>query len=89
MSDLRSQFEAAAEEVQQLPKRPSNANLLQIYALYKQATVGDVVGNRPGMADFVNRSKYDAWAKLQGISQEKAMQDYVDLVEQLKASGGR
>ena len=84
MSDLKAQFEAAAQEAQSLPKRPNNENLLKLYAFYKQATVGDVTGKRPGFADLVGRAKYDAWAERKGLSQDEAMQAYVNLVETLK-----
>lgn len=85
MSDLQTQFESAAEAVQQLPERPSNEDLLRLYALYKQATLGDVEGKRPGMMDFRGRAKYDAWAELEGMETEAAMQQYIDLVDELKA----
>lgn len=85
MSDLKATFERAAQEVQQLPKRPDNDALLKLYALYKQATAGDVSGDRPGILDMQGRLKYDAWAKLKGTGAEQAMQDYVALVEKLKA----
>jgi diazepam-binding inhibitor (GABA receptor modulator, acyl-CoA-binding protein) len=84
MSDLQAQFEAAANAAQGLAKRPDNDTLLQLYALYKQATVGDATGGRPGFTDFVGRAKYDAWAKLKGTSKDTAMQHYVALVETLK-----
>ena len=84
MSDLRAQFDAAAQAAQNLPSRPDNNTLLQIYALYKQATVGDVTGSRPGFTDFVARAKYDAWAKIKGTAKDQAMRDYIDLVERLK-----
>jgi acyl-CoA-binding protein len=84
MADLKTQFETAAEESKNLPTRPDNPTLLQLYALYKQATVGDVDGKRPGMTDFVGRAKWDAWEKLKGQSKEEAMQGYVDLVNKLK-----
>ena len=84
MSDLRTQFETAAKEAQSLPKRPDNDTLLKLYALYKQATAGDVSGGRPGFTDFVGRAKYDAWAGLKGTGKEQAMRDYVALVESLK-----
>ena len=84
MSDLRTQFETAAKEAQSLPKRPDNDTLLKLYALYKQATAGDVAGGRPGFTDFVGRAKYDAWAALKGSAKEQAMRDYVALVESLK-----
>ncbi|MCS6843737.1 MAG: acyl-CoA-binding protein [Caldilineales bacterium] len=88
MSDLKAQFETAAKEVQQLSKRPDDQTLLKLYALYKQATVGDVQGSRPGFMDMAGRFKYDAWAKLKGMSSEDAMRSYVDLVAQLKAKYG-
>ena len=85
MSDLQSRFETAAGEVQQLPAKPDNADLLRLYALFKQGSSGDVTGDRPGMMDFVGRAKYDAWAGLKGMSEDEAKQSYVDLVESLKA----
>jgi diazepam-binding inhibitor (GABA receptor modulating acyl-CoA-binding protein) len=85
MSDLQAQFEAAAKAAQSLAKRPDNDTLLQLYALYKQATVGNAIGARPGFTDFVGRAKYDAWAKLKGTSKDTAMQSYIALVETLKS----
>lgn len=84
MSDLKSQFEAAAEAAKKLPRRPDNQTLLQLYALYKQASAGDVSGGRPGMFDMVGQAKYDAWARLKGTTPDAAMQQYVDLVASLK-----
>ena len=84
MSDIQIQFEQAAQEAQQLPKRPDNQTLLQLYAYYKQATVGDVRGKRPGFTNMVGQAKYDAWKKVKGLPQEQAMQAYIDLVERLK-----
>ncbi|MCA9991379.1 MAG: acyl-CoA-binding protein [Ardenticatenaceae bacterium] len=85
MSDLKSQFETAAADAQKLSKRPDNNTMLQLYALYKQATAGNVTGSRPGFTDPVGRAKYDAWAKMRGKSPDWAMQEYVKLVERLKA----
>jgi diazepam-binding inhibitor (GABA receptor modulator, acyl-CoA-binding protein) len=84
MSDLRAEFEAAAEAAKGLARKPDNATLLQLYALYKQATAGDTGGARPGGFDFVGQAKYDAWAKLRGTAPEAAMQQYVDLVASLR-----
>ena len=87
MSDLKARFEQAAQEVQQLPKRPENDALLKLYALYKQGTAGDVSGSRPGILDMMGRMKYDAWAKLKGTSGDEAMTQYIALVDDLKAAG--
>lgn len=85
MSDVDTAFATALADVEQLAERPGNDDLLKLYALYKQATVGDVDGKRPGMMDFVKRAKYDAWAMLEGTPQDEAKQTYVDTVEGLKA----
>lgn len=86
MADLKAQFEQAALDVQKLPKKPDDKTMLSLYAFYKQATLGDVTGSRPGGFDIVGKSKYDAWAKLKGTSQEMAMQAYVELVKRLQAA---
>lgn len=87
MADLKKQFEAAGKDAQKLPSRPSDEDMLRLYALYKQATAGDVAGERPGAFDFVNRAKYDAWARMKGTDTDKAMKSYVDLVARLKKLG--
>lgn len=84
MADLQAQFEAAAEASKTLPTRPDNPTLLQLYALFKQATTGDVDTKRPGMTDFVGRAKWDAWEKLKGQTKDEAMQGYIDLVNRLR-----
>ncbi len=84
MADLKAQFELAVTDSQSLPDKPDNMTLLNIYALYKQATVGDAQGSRPGFTDMVGRAKWDAWDALKGKSHAQAMQEYVDLIESLK-----
>ena len=77
-------FETAQREVQGLPRKPSNDELLELYALFKQGTVGDVSGKRPGAFDFKGRAKYDAWSKVAGKPSAQAKTDYVALVAKLK-----
>jgi diazepam-binding inhibitor (GABA receptor modulating acyl-CoA-binding protein) len=84
MADLKAAFEQAVANSKTLPEKPDNQTLLKIYALYKQATAGDVEGKRPGFADMVGRAKYDAWAAIKGTDGAAAMQEYVDLIESLK-----
>ena len=81
---LQEQFDQALADSKNLPERPDNMTLLKIYALYKQASAGDVEGKRPGFTDMVGRAKFDAWDGLKGTSKEDAMQQYVDLIEELK-----
>ena len=83
MADLKQQFEAAAAAVLKAKKDPGNEAKLKLYAHYKHATEGDVKGDKPGFTDFVNRAKYEAWAKLKGMPADEAMKAYVKLVERV------
>ncbi|KAM4608906.1 acyl-CoA-binding protein [Polymixia lowei] len=84
MTDLKDTFDTAANEVKQLKSKPEDAEMLKIYALFKQSTVGDINTVRPGMLDFTGKAKWDAWEKEKGKSQEDAMNEYIKLVEELK-----
>ena len=84
MSDLKATFEKAVADSKTLAERPDNTTLLKLYALYKQATSGDVEGKRPGFTDMVGRAKWDAWNELKGAASEDAMTQYVALIEELK-----
>ncbi|MCA9669643.1 MAG: acyl-CoA-binding protein [Myxococcales bacterium] len=83
MSEIQEKFNNAQQRVKTLPKTPDNNTLLELYALYKQGTTGDVSGKRPGMLDIKGRAKYDAWAGRKGMSREDAMSAYVALVDRL------
>ncbi|MDE2297236.1 MAG: acyl-CoA-binding protein [Burkholderiales bacterium] len=84
MADLKAQFEQAVKDSKNLPDKPDNMTLLKIYALYKQASSGDVADKRPGFSDMIGRAKWDAWNAAKGKSTDEAMQEYVDLIESLK-----
>jgi acyl-CoA-binding protein len=83
MSTENELFESAALAVKSLPQRPDDNTMLQLYALYKQGSSGDVSGSKPGFFDFVGVAKYEAWEKLQGTSQEEAQAAYIELVRKL------
>lgn len=85
MSDLAAKFEDAQARVKKLTKTPSNDDLLELYALYKQATSGDVSGSRPGMLDPKGRAKFDAWSKKKGLGKDEAMTKYVAFADALAA----
>lgn len=86
MNKTSSRFEQAGMAAKSLPQRPDNDTLLQLYALFKQGSTGDVKGDKPGFFDFVAVAKYEAWEKLKGLSQEDAMNQYVELVIKLGGS---
>ncbi len=80
---LSDDFAAAQVRIKQLSKTPDASELLELYALFKQGTLGDVSGERPGMLDFKGRAKYDAWAGKRGGTKDSAMHGYIALVEKL------
>lgn len=80
---LDETFADAQARIKTLTRRPDNMELLELYALFKQGSAGDVTGKRPGMMDFKGRAKYDAWAGKKGKGREQAKEAYVALVERL------
>ena len=83
MAELQAAFESAVANSKSLSERPDNATLLKLYALYKQASTGDVSEKKPGFGDMIGRAKWDAWSGLKGTAQDEAMQQYVDLIASL------
>ena len=82
-SKIKAEFDNAVKQANNLPNQPPEV-LLEMYGLYKQATLGDVTGKKPGRINLKARYKYEAWASRKGMSQENAMQTYVDLIHKLK-----
>ncbi|XP_077382307.1 acyl-CoA-binding protein-like isoform X3 [Festucalex cinctus] len=78
-----AEFEKAAEDVKNLKTRPSDQELLDLYGLYKQANVGDINTNRPGMLDMKGKAKWDAWNSRKGMSKEAAVSAYIALTKEL------
>ncbi|PSC75802.1 acyl-binding [Micractinium conductrix] len=82
---LKEDFDRAAEEAKTLPDNTTDQDKLDLYGLFKQASVGDVNTPKPGLLDFKGKAKWGAWEKQKGKSQEAAMQEYIELVASLKA----
>lgn len=86
MSNLDTEFAAAFDESNRLPKKPGQLDLLKLYAYYKQGSVGDVQGEQPSMLQLTARLKYDTWAGLKGMTKTTAQQTYIELVKSLQQS---
>lgn len=84
--ELKTSFNQSQEKVKSLTSRPSNEELLSLYAYYKQSVDGDITGKRPGMIKIKDRAKFDAWSAIKGTSQENAMKEYISIVEKLKST---
>ncbi|CAN8313874.1 unnamed protein product [Cochlearia groenlandica] len=80
---LKEEFEEHAEKVKKLTTSPSNEDLLILYGLYKQATIGPVTTSRPGMFNMKERAKWDAWKAVEAKSTDDAMSDYITKAKQL------
>ena len=85
MTDLEKSFQAAQSAARKLKNKPDNETLLELYSYFKQATEGDVSGDRPGAFDFVARAKFDAWQARKGVKKDAAMRGYIKLVEHLQS----
>ena len=81
---MSAEFLKAAEDVKHLTNKPSDADLLEVYALYKQVTVGDCNTARPGMMDFKGKAKWDAWNEKKGLAKEEAERQYISKVKSLQ-----
>ena len=80
---LQEQFNQAVTQSKEIAERPSNEDLLHLYSLYKQATIGNITGDRPGGFDFKGAAKYDAWEALKDTSRDSAREKYIKLVNTL------
>ncbi|MDO5057404.1 MAG: acyl-CoA-binding protein [Lautropia sp.] len=88
MSSLEDNFRKAQQEVRDLPTPLDRIQQLRLYALFMQATVGDVSGRRPGFSDLEGRSRWDAWLAVAGIGREEAMREYIAEVARLRSRRG-
>ena len=82
---LDAQLAQAQAAINALTERPDNAQMLKLYALYKQATLGENTKPAPSGFDFVGQAKHAAWAALGAMPQDAAKQAYVDLANELAA----
>ncbi|MBW0508576.1 hypothetical protein O181_048291 [Austropuccinia psidii MF-1] len=82
MSGIESKFNKAVEIVKALPSdgadKPTQDEQLEFYALFKQATIGDVNTPKPGLLELTAKYKWNAWKSKEGMSQEKAKEEYVE-----------
>lgn len=82
---VQEQFEKAQEKVKSLTQRPSNEELLDLYAFFKQVSDGDNTTSKPGMFDMKGQFKWKAWKDKSGMTKDAAMQGYINLVDKMLA----
>ncbi|KAK7197082.1 acyl-CoA binding protein [Novymonas esmeraldas] len=77
VSSIDQEFASAQHAFAAMAAKESNEVKLKFYGLFKQATVGDVNTDRPGIFDYAGKAKWDAWSKLKGMSLLDAKRMYV------------
>jgi len=86
---LQEKFNEATTTVsKKINKTLTDEELKEVYGLYKQATVGDVNIEKPGMLDLRGGAKWEAWKAVEGLSKEEAQQKYIDLTASLVEKHG-
>ena len=83
MTSIDEKFKMASENVKKIKKKPSNEILLQLYGLYKQATVGNINIPQPWALQVEKRAKWDSWKLFENMERGLAMTKYVEIVETL------
>ena len=65
---MADSFAQAQQHVKEANLSLSNEQLLQMYGLYKQATMGDCTTSQPSAFAPKKRYKWDAWTKQKGVT---------------------
>ncbi|XP_023159310.1 acyl-CoA-binding protein homolog [Ceratitis capitata] len=74
-------FHTACEKAKAFTKKPTDAEFLEFYGLYKQSTVGDVNIAAPSAINLKDKAKWDAWNKHKGLSKDAAQAAYIATYE--------
>ena len=84
IDDLQTKFEDLVKQVRDstIDFKPNNTQKLKLYAFYKQATQGDVLGECPSVINMIERAKWQAGNAIKGITKVKAMAGYVKIFEE-------
>ena len=85
---LQEKFLDSKNKIKALKKRPDNTELLELYSLYKQATIGDNNEKKPSALMIKDSAKWKAWKEKEGQTQESAMEEYITTVEKLISNYG-
>ncbi|CCW66674.1 unnamed protein product [Phytomonas sp. Hart1] len=84
MRSLCDEFDSVQKSFAASAAKLDDNTKLKFYALYKQATVGNVNIAKPWLMDIMGRAKWDAWSKLKGMDLTEAKQMYVSEYKLMK-----
>jgi diazepam-binding inhibitor (GABA receptor modulating acyl-CoA-binding protein) len=77
MSNLEDEFQHYSRAVKLISNRPPDEDLLVLYGLYKQSTIGDCNTNEPGFFEFTAKTKWNSWNSYKGKGKEESMNLYI------------
>ncbi|XP_035785565.1 acyl-CoA-binding domain-containing protein 6-like [Anopheles albimanus] len=83
---LTERFACATKFLERNTSAFQQAQLLQFYGLYKQATVGPCNTTKPGIFNMQARAKWTAWHELGQLDSKAAMVRYEQLLDELHPS---
>ena len=96
--DLNAQFQAATQQVDNLPGDVAAPHMSELYGLYKQATEGDVNMQAgevdPNAADQasgpagLSQAQWDSWNQFKGVPEEEAKRRYVAKTAEITGAAG-
>ncbi len=77
MSSIEDDFQHYSRAVKLVSNRPSDEDLLILYGLYKQSTIGDCNTIEPGFFEFTEKSKWNSWNSYKGKGNQESMNLYI------------
>lgn len=94
--DLQAQFDAAVQQVDNLPADTAPQYMTELYGLYKQATEGDVnmkndevdatAADQASGPAGLSQAQWDSWDKVKGMPEDEAKRRYVAKVAEITSS---
>ena len=78
---MADKFNSAAAHASSPACRGATASQkIRMYGCYKQQSLGDCSGQRPGLTQPIPRAKFDAWATCRGMEAHEARAAYIEVV---------
>lgn len=78
MSSIEDDFQHYSRAIKLVTNRPPDEDLLILYGLYKQSTIGDSNIDEPGFFEFTEKTKWNSWNNYKGKSKNESMNLYIE-----------
>jgi len=88
-SNLENSFNMSCMLVKTLVKPPNDKDLLYLYGMYKQATIGNCNVEEPAKFSMKAHAKWEAWNKNKDMDKSVAMAFYISKVDEIFAGLSR